>query len=177
MEYSATRSGSYIEWSSVIAGAVLAIALSSIVLQFGSVIGISDMKFIRAGVDITPQRLLLAGVFAMIIQVLASMIGGYVAGRMRAPMAEATVHEREIRDGIHGVLVWATGTIAVVVTTAIASYLASLSPTAAAHINYAQDVLARQHNIAILLAFTTAAISLVFRRCSLGCGNSRRSPS
>lgn len=34
---------------------------------------------------------------------------------MRRPVAGAMDHEREIRDGAHGLLVWSTGTVAVAI--------------------------------------------------------------
>lgn len=156
--------GSYVEWSTIIAGAVLASALSLVLLQFGSIVGVADMNTFRdsvANVDIKPAKLILATFFVLIIQVLASMIGGYLAGRMRAPIATATEHEKEIRDGFHGVLTWATATLAVAVTVALAGAFAQLAIDKPAEVETVKAVLDREHNIAIILAFSAAATSLV----------------
>ncbi|KRE11721.1 hypothetical protein ASE66_24750 [Bosea sp. Root483D1] len=39
----------------------------------------------------------------------ASAAGGYLSGRMRRPAAEESMHERHVRDGAHGLVVWAIG--------------------------------------------------------------------
>lgn len=164
-EYTTVKSdGSYIEWSTIIAGAVLASALSLVMLQFGSALGIADMETFRDDrliMDITPGRLILAGLYILIIQVLSSMLGGYIAGRMRAPFSSASEHEKEVRDGIHGVLVWATATLAVAASVAVAAAFAHLAVETPVEAVVAQDILERERHIAILLAFAAGSTSLV----------------
>lgn len=158
-----TSNGSYVEWSTIIAGAVLASALSLVMLQFGSVVGVADMDSFRnntLAMDITPARLIMAGLYILIIQVLSSMLGGYIAGRMRAPIS-ASEHEKEVRDGIHGILTWATATLAVAVSVALVAAFAHLAVEKPPEVIIAQDVLDREHKIAILLAFSAGATSLV----------------
>lgn len=48
-------------------------------------------------------------------------MGGYIAGRLRAPFAEAKLAERQFRDGTHRFLVWALG---VVISAIVVSYAA-----------------------------------------------------
>ena len=159
-----TTHGSYIEWSVIFAGAVLASALSLVMLQFGGIMGIADMNTFRdsaVNVDITPAKILLTALYILIIQVLASMIGGYLAGRMRAPVQTASEHEKEIRDGLHGVLTWATATLAVAAVVALAGMFAHVAIDKPAEVETAKAVLDRQHNIAIIIAFSAAATSLV----------------
>jgi hypothetical protein len=101
---------SFVEWGSVLAGAVLAAAISFVLLTFGSAIGLSatspwpnsgaSMKVIAS----------VAVFWAMAQQIGAFMAGGYVAGRMRSRWHEAG-HEVEFRDGLHGGLVWAVGVV------------------------------------------------------------------
>lgn len=158
-----TANGSYVEWSTIIAGAVLASALSLVMLQFGSAVGVADLNTFRdsvANVDVTPARLIMAGLYILIIQVLASMLGGYIAGRMRAPIS-ASEHEREIRDGVHGVLTWATATLAVAVSVALVAAFAEVAIDKPAEVEAVKAVADREHNLAILLAFAAAATSLV----------------
>ena len=45
------------------------------------------------------------------VQVSALMIGGYLTGRMRKRNYDATEEESDIRDGFHGLLVWATAVL------------------------------------------------------------------
>lgn len=161
-EYSTTN-GSYVEWAPIIGGAVLASALSLVLLQFGSAVGAADMNTFRdsaSNIDITPARILLATLYILIIQVLASMIGGYIAGRMRAPIS-GSEHEREIRDGIHGVLTWATASLAVAVTVALAAAFAQLAVDKPAEVEQAKAVVDAYKNVPIILAFSAGATSLV----------------
>ena len=96
----APAGASFVEWSAVFAGAVLAAALSFVFLTFGTAIGLSftspwpnsgaSAKFIAA----------VAILWIMIQQIGAFMAGGYVAGRLRSRWHETTEHEIEFRDGI-----------------------------------------------------------------------------
>ena len=52
------------------------------------------------------------------ITVSSFVAGGYITGRMRRPIDGATPHERHVRDGVHGLVVWA---VAVVIGTSLAT--------------------------------------------------------
>jgi hypothetical protein len=109
---SATSAGaSFVEWGAVLAGAVLAAAISFVLLTFGAAIGLSATSpWPNSGVS---AKLIatLAVLWAMMQQIGAFMVGGYVAGRMRSRWHEPTQHEVEFRDGLHGGLVWAVGIV------------------------------------------------------------------
>ena len=47
--------------------------------------------------------------------IIAFGVGGYIAGRMRAPI-DASDDEIEFRDGTHGVLVWAIAMVLILMT-------------------------------------------------------------
>ena len=97
---------SYIDWAAVIGGIVLASAISLLLLTFGSAIGLSLVDF-RAGPDVAPIWIAIAGASWLLwVQISSFMAGGYVAGRMRRRAYDATEHESDIRDGVHGLLVW-----------------------------------------------------------------------
>ncbi len=102
---------SFVEWGAVLAGAVLAAAISFVLLTFGAAIGLSATSpWPNSGVS---AKLIatLALLWAMMQQIGAFMVGGYVAGRMRSRWREPTQHEVEFRDGLHGGLVWAVGIV------------------------------------------------------------------
>ncbi|HEU0062282.1 MAG TPA: hypothetical protein VFR19_20545 [Hyphomicrobiaceae bacterium] len=109
---SATSAGaSFVEWGAVLAGAFLAAAISFVLLTFGAAIGLSATSpWPNSGVS---AKLIatLAVLWAMMQQIGAFMVGGYVAGRMRSRWHETTQHEVEFRDGLHGGLVWAVGIV------------------------------------------------------------------
>lgn len=114
----ATRdTSSYVDWAAIIAGGVVASAISFVLLAFGSAIGISMTNpFGREGVSLFWIAIAMA-LWVIWVQVSALMIGGYLTGRMRRRNYDATEDESDIRDGFHGLLVWAT---AVVLTAVLA---------------------------------------------------------
>jgi hypothetical protein len=103
-------SPNFVEWSAVLAGAVLAAALSFVFLTFGAAIGLSATSpWPNSGVSVKVVASL-AIFWALAQQIGSLMAGGYVAGRMRTRWYEAG-HEAEFRDGLHGGLVWAVGVL------------------------------------------------------------------
>src|SRR5215831_1014211 len=101
---------SYVEWGAVFAGAVLAAALSFVLLTFGVAIGLSATSP-WPGSGLSAKVIASIAVFWTMAQQIGSvMAGAYVAGRMRSRWHE-TGHEAEFRDGLHGALVWAVGVL------------------------------------------------------------------
>ena len=75
---------SFVEWGAVFAGAVLAAALSFVLLTFGAAIGLSATSpWPNSGLS-AKVIASLAVFWAMVQQIGAFMVGGYVAGRMRS---------------------------------------------------------------------------------------------
>jgi len=101
----------FIEWGPVFAGAVLAAALSFVLLTFGMAIGLSATSpWPNSGL---PARVIasLAIFWIMAQQIGTFMAGGYVAGRLRSRWHEPAQDEVDFRDGLHGGLVWAVGIV------------------------------------------------------------------
>jgi len=107
---SATQAGfRFVDWGAVFAGAVTAAALSFVFLTFGTAIGLTTVSpWPNSGVS-AKTAASLAVFWTMAQQIGAFMIGGYIAGRLRASWAEANEDETEFRDGLHGALVWSIG--------------------------------------------------------------------
>ncbi|GGF41119.1 hypothetical protein GCM10011321_34790 [Youhaiella tibetensis] len=107
-------SDSYVDWPAIFAGIVLAVALGLVMLTFGSAIGLSMVNF-SAAPDVSPVWVAIAaGTWLLWVEVSCAMAGGYLTGRMRRRMHDATEHESDVRDGAHGLLVWAGATIVAV---------------------------------------------------------------
>src|SRR4030088_1535758 len=105
-----SHGASFVEWGSVLAGAILAAAISFVLLTFGTAIGLSATSpWPNSGAS-AKVIASIAVFWAMAQQIGAFMAGGYVAGRMRSRGHEAG-HEVEFRDGLHGGLVWAVGVV------------------------------------------------------------------
>lgn len=98
-----TSKVSYLDWSGIIAGAVLAAALSFVLLTAGAATGLS-MVSVRGASHGTAAKYLI-GFWALAVPIGALLAGGYLAGRMRAAWNEGP-DEVEFRDGVHGALVW-----------------------------------------------------------------------
>lgn len=97
----------YIDWAAIIGGIAFASAISLVLLAFGSAIGLSFTNF-SAAPDVSPIWIAIAAASWLLwVQISSFMAGGYLSGRMRRRALDATEHESDIRDGVHGLLVWA----------------------------------------------------------------------
>jgi hypothetical protein len=102
---------SYLDWPAVFAGAVLASAISLVLITFGSAIGLSlTSPFENTGMSAVGLAIAL-GLWLVWVQVSSFMAGGYVTGRMRRRAYDASEHESDVRDGIHGLVVWGVGVL------------------------------------------------------------------
>ncbi|MEP7062040.1 MAG: hypothetical protein ABI881_06560 [Betaproteobacteria bacterium] len=114
---------SSISWSAVIAGAVVAAALALILLVL--CVGLR-LTTVSPWVTNTSGAMLGAStiIAAILIQLVASAIGGYIAGRLRTKWVQ--VHDDEVyfRDTAHGFIVWALATVV------SAAFLTSAASTA-----------------------------------------------
>ncbi len=103
--------GSAVSWSAVIGGAFVAAALSLILLALGAGLGFSSISP-WAGVGASASRLGIAAVgWIIAAQIMASAMGGYVAGRLRTKWTSVHGDEVYFRDTAHGLLVWAVGSV------------------------------------------------------------------
>lgn len=109
------ESRSYIDWPAIFAGASIAAAISLVLLTFGTALGLS-LTSAREGQSASLFWIaVIGGLWLLWVQVSASMAGGYLAGRMRRRHGDATEYESDIRDGSHGLVVWAVATLAAAV--------------------------------------------------------------
>ena len=99
--------GSYVDWPAIIAGIIIASAIALVLLSFGSAIGLSLVNF-RAGPDVPAIWIAIAAASWLLwVQISSFMAGAYVTGRMRKRHLDSDEEESDIRDGVHGLLVWA----------------------------------------------------------------------
>ncbi len=106
---------SYVDWAAILSGAIVAYALLIVLTTFGAGIGLS-MVSPEAGEGMSLRWVMISGGIWLIWTSVSSFAaGGYLAGRMRRRVGDATADEVETRDGGHGVVVWAVGTVLAIV--------------------------------------------------------------
>lgn len=102
---------STLSWGAVIAGAVASAALTLLLLALGIGLGLSAVSpWANEGVSATTFHVG-AGLYLFAIAMLASTVGGYLAGRLRRRWT--AVHQDEVyfRDTAHGLVAWALATV------------------------------------------------------------------
>jgi hypothetical protein len=103
---------SYVEWGPAVTGALAAAALAFVLHTFAAAIGLAVSSSAPTWRDSSLMLQLLSGLYLVFAAILAFGVGGYLAGRMRSPIA-GSGDEIEFRDGSNGILVWS---IAIVLT-------------------------------------------------------------
>ena len=100
-----------VSWPAIIGGAFVAAALSLILLALGSGLGLSSVSpWSNVGASAsTVGKAAIA--WLILIQIIASAMGGYLAGRLRTKWAGIHTDEVYFRDTAHGFLVWAVGLV------------------------------------------------------------------
>jgi hypothetical protein len=101
----------YVDWCAIAAGAVMATAVSIILFTFGTAIGLSMVSPYEGEGASRAAYLATLGLWSLWVIVSSFMAGGYLAGRLRRRVGDGTEHEVDVRDGAHGLLVWATGVV------------------------------------------------------------------
>jgi hypothetical protein len=100
-----------ITWSAVIGGAFVSAALSLILLSLGTGLGLSAVSpWSNSGISaatISKGAIL----WLILMQAIGSLLGGYLAGRLRTKWTRIHSDEIYFRDTAHGFLVWAVGLV------------------------------------------------------------------
>ena len=97
-----------VSWGAVLAGAAAAAALSFILLILGVGLGLSSVSpwsFNATAIGVSTIAWL------AFMQLAASGIGGYLAGRLRVKWSSIHTDEVHFRDTAHGLLAWAVATL------------------------------------------------------------------
>jgi hypothetical protein len=100
-----------VSWGAVVAGAIAAAALTLVLLAFGAGMGFSAVSpWGNSGVSISTFEIS-TGLYLIVVAMLASTIGGYIAGRLRTKWVGVHMHEVFFRDTAHGFLAWGFATV------------------------------------------------------------------
>ena len=101
---------SAVAWGAVIAGAVVAMVTSLLLLLLGSGLGLVATSPWSADAGTAKALGIGAIVWLVVMQLVSAALGGFVGGRLRARWS-ASADEVFFRDTAHGLLVWAVATL------------------------------------------------------------------
>ena len=104
-------SSSGVSWAAVIGGAFVSASLALILLSLGTGLGFSSVSpWSNMGASAsTVSKAAIA--WLILTQIMASAMGGYLAGRLRTKWTDLHTDEVYFRDTAHGFLVWAVGLV------------------------------------------------------------------
>jgi hypothetical protein len=118
---------SAVSWGAIVAGAAAAAALSLILLILGIGLGLSSVSpWAQNGIGAATFGVSTI-LWISLTQVLASGMGGYLAGRLRTKWVAVHTDEVYFRDTAHGFLAWAVASLATaaLLTSVIGSIVSS----------------------------------------------------
>jgi hypothetical protein len=141
---SGEASGSAVSWPAIIAGAIVASALSLALLMLGAGLGlVSVSPWSHNNVSVTTFGILAAAWF-IAVQLFTSGVGGYLAGRLRTRWVSVHNDEVYFRDTAHGLIVWAVGAVitAFLLTSAASSVASGVASAGASAVQAAGSVAA-----------------------------------
>ncbi|MDB5581263.1 MAG: hypothetical protein JWR80_6439 [Bradyrhizobium sp.] len=100
-----------VSWAAVAGGAFVAAAMALILLAFGAGLGLTSVSpWSDSGVSAKTVGIATV-IWLVVMQVVSSSMGGYVAGRLRTKWVDVHSDEVYFRDTAHGFLVWAVGLV------------------------------------------------------------------
>ena len=102
---------SAVAWPAIVGGAFAAAALTLILLALGAGFGLASVSpWPGSGATVTTFTAATA-VWLIVVQWLASGVGGYLTGRLRTKWVGLHTHEVFFRDTANGFLTWAVATV------------------------------------------------------------------
>jgi len=108
LQFSEGRSG--LSWPGIVGGAVVATAVTVMLSLFGAGLGLSAMSPLSRSSNPSGMTFtVLAAVWLLVTQWVASFFGGYLAGRLRPSLRGVHTHEVTFRDTASGFVSWALG--------------------------------------------------------------------
>jgi len=135
---------SAVSWPAIAAGAVAAAALALVLIAFGAGLGLSSVSpWSDSGVSASTFKTS-TGIYLVIVAVMSSAVGGYLAARLRTKWVGVHTHEVFFRDTAHGFLAWAFATL--LSASALSSAIAFLANGTAAGLGGAASQATRSVN-------------------------------
>src|SRR3981189_1475961 len=100
-----------VSWAAVLAGAIASCALTLVLLSLGTGLGFAVASpWGNSGVSTTTFKVG-TGLYFIVMAMISSAIGGYLAGRLRTKWTGVHSDEVYFRDTAHGFLAWAFASV------------------------------------------------------------------
>ncbi len=151
----------HFEWSTIFAGSAVMLAVTIVLSQFGAAIGLSADGRLFEDVNLLHWAVIATGIWLLWVQLIASVLGGYISGRMRSKTPDYTPHENELRDGFYGLVTWAVSTFVVFTVLGIIAGFSVLIDTMNGPLAVPDEISDAEQNAAIISAFFMGAVSLI----------------
>src|ERR1700712_2484152 len=104
-------STSGVSWAAVAAGGIASGALALVLLSLGTGLGLSVVSpWGNSGVSATTFKIG-TGLYFIVMAMISSAIGGYLAGRLRTKGVGVQTTEVHFRDPAHGFLAWPAASV------------------------------------------------------------------
>jgi hypothetical protein len=108
---SSTEVLSGVSWASILAGAFVSAAVSLPLIALGAGLGLASVSPWSGSVVSSSTFTNITGAYLVVIAVMSSAIGGYLASRLRLKWTDLHNSEVFFRDSAHGFVAWAFATV------------------------------------------------------------------
>jgi hypothetical protein len=128
-------SKSSVSWGAILAGGVASAAFTLFLVEFVAGLGLVMVSpWSNSGASASTLSVA-GGIGLVLMAVMASALGGYIAGRLRTRWVGIHTDETYFRDTAHGLLAWAIGTLilATVLASAAGTMLSSFTQGASSN--------------------------------------------
>lgn len=122
-----------ISWAAVFGGAAVATAITIMLAAAGSAFGLAWVSPVSGDNPSAVTFTVVAAIWLIIVQWVASFFGGYLAGRLRPALPDVHRHEVTFRDTASGLVTWAVAALFTIglVTSGVGSIAGSVGKAVA----------------------------------------------
>jgi hypothetical protein len=110
---------SAVSWPAIFAGTAAAVAATLILVTLGSGSGLASASPLPNAGTTAVTLSTLAAIWLIVVQWIASGLGGYLTGRLRSRWVTTHTHEVFFRDTAHGFVTWAVASLVVAMLAAL----------------------------------------------------------
>jgi hypothetical protein len=160
-EQSVESSGAAVEWAAIVGGALAAVGISIILFTLGSCLGLSTVSPWSFANPSPTTFGMVAAIWLIVTQWLASALGGYLTGRLRTKWVGIRTDEVFFRDTAHGFLAWALATVIAATFFALGSAVASSAALSAGAGNVTPEAAEQARQAAATFSLFTAVSLLL----------------